>query len=92
MKVHKQRKSKRWCSYGIDAIGAKQRNIDCLKLLLKHGASVNVTDVNGATALHKAVGTASISFDSENVEVVQFLISNGADCSLKDRLGSFYKK
>eukprot|EP01102_Stenamoeba_stenopodia_P002021 TRINITY_DN1180_c0_g1_i1.p1 TRINITY_DN1180_c0_g1~~TRINITY_DN1180_c0_g1_i1.p1 ORF type:complete len:236 (-),score=40.07 TRINITY_DN1180_c0_g1_i1:132-839(-) len=68
--------------------GAKQRNIECLKLLIKHGANINVTDANGASALHKAVGTASISFDSENVEVVQFLIHNGADCSLKDRLGT----
>lgn len=67
---------------------ARLRQLEALKLLLQYGANINIRDASGATALHKAVGTLSISYDCENVEVVQYLLNNGADPGAKDNLGT----
>lgn len=48
------------------------KHLDIVKLLVKHGADVNVADEMGITPLHMAA-------DSGSVEMAKFLIDNGAD-------------
>lgn len=51
-------------------------NFPMTKLLVKHGALVNVTDKQGRTPLYLSCGWGS---GDSGVEVTNFLISNGAD-------------
>jgi ankyrin repeat protein len=55
----------------VDAI--KNKQTDCVKMLLEAGASVNPYEVDGLTLFHLACGM-------HNVEVVELLIEYGADC------------
>ncbi|CDW85245.1 acyl-binding protein [Stylonychia lemnae] len=55
--------------------------IETLQKLIKLGCSIKNSDTQGRTALHYAV-------DLENIELIQFLIDNGADKNTKDHSGS----
>ncbi|SEW40079.1 hypothetical protein SAMN05428988_5218 [Chitinophaga sp. YR573] len=57
------------------------KNADVVKLLLRHGADVDLDDGFGATALMYAVSNA-------NVELVKILLDAGADPALKDKTGN----
>jgi ankyrin repeat protein len=57
------------------------KNADVVKLLLRHGADVDLDDGLGATALMYAVSNA-------NVELVKILLEAGADPALKDKTGN----
>ncbi|XP_035680018.1 protein phosphatase 1 regulatory subunit 27-like [Branchiostoma floridae] len=53
-----------------------QHDVDCVKVLLSHGADCNIQDSNGYTPLHTA---AAAGF----VDVVGLLLLHGADLSLQ---------
>ena len=55
-------------------------SIETLRDLLKYGANINATNIDGSTALHTAI-TAS------NVELARFLISCGANLNKTDARG-----
>ena len=55
-------------------------SIETLRDLLKYGANINATNIDGSTALHTAI-TAS------NVELARFLISCGANLDKTDARG-----
>eukprot|EP00347_Sterkiella_histriomuscorum_P017214 403350242 len=61
--------------------------VDCeftlptLKKLIDLGCNINQQDAQGRCALHYAV-------DLENIEIIKFLIENGADADLVDETGS----
>lgn len=61
---------------------AKEKNIELLQDLLKKGININATDDSDykATALHYAA-------ISDNEEIVNFLLSNGADLLIEDANG-----
>ena len=54
--------------------------VDILRLLVQHGADVNVRDEHGQTALH-------IASRHNNIRVLHELVCGGADCHAVDRLG-----
>jgi hypothetical protein len=62
-------------------IAAYQGSIECVKLLLKHGASINFQDERGQTPLYAAiVGKHSVNF-------VKQLLDLGADAKLRPKDG-----
>ena len=56
---------------------AAERSVDCLELLLLHGADVNIRDGNDDTALHWAAF-------KNNYHCVRTLLQNGAQINAKD--------
>jgi len=58
-----------------------------VKLLLKHGALVDVKDKNGRTALMNTAADAVGFKEQERTEVVKALIENGANINLQDNDG-----
>lgn len=67
--------------YGITALmHATHGSPSCLAILIKAGADVNQTEINGWTALTNSVDLASLSC------IVQ-LLDNGADPDCQDRYG-----
>lgn len=65
------------CCYGENK---KEHKIDLVRLLTKSGASVNARDERGVTPLLIAAGAA-------RSDVIEFLLDNGADPSVKDNTG-----
>ncbi|KAL1210335.1 putative potassium channel AKT5 [Cardamine amara subsp. amara] len=61
-------------------LAVEQTNLDALKDIQKYGGDISLSDVNGTTALHKAVSEG-------NVEIVQFLLEQGADMDKPDVYG-----
>jgi ankyrin repeat protein len=59
--------------------GPIQNNLDAMAALLAKGANVNATTIDGATALHQAVGRGD--------EIVKFLVEKGATLDAKDKFG-----
>lgn len=55
----------------------KSRNLEIVKLLIKNGANVNITDFMGNTPL-------DIAKKEKQNEIINFLLENGANTSLKD--------
>lgn len=53
-------------------LAAKRNDLSAIKDLLKHGLSIDLKDHEGFTALEKAM-------EENNVEIVSFLVSNGAN-------------
>jgi len=74
---------------------AKAADVPAIKLLLAHGANVDLPTVNGVTPLLAASGNGSIGLDTrgryrteaQSVEAVQLLLAAGADIGARDRLG-----
>jgi len=74
---------------------AKAADVPAIKLLLAHGANVNLPTVNGITPLLAAAGNGSIGLDTrgryrteaQSVEAVQLLLAAGADIGARDRSG-----
>ncbi|XP_061171672.1 ankyrin repeat domain-containing protein 17-like [Saccostrea echinata] len=67
--------------HGLTALmGVVQRNRECTKLLLEHGACVNATDEDSRSALHYACL-------AEHHEEVVLLIEHGADINARDESG-----
>ncbi|KAH9413730.1 protein fem-1 homolog C [Dermatophagoides pteronyssinus] len=62
-----------WCA-------AAAGNIDCVKLLIEHGANVNCTTYTNSTPLRAAC------FDG-HFEIVKYLVENGADIEIANKLG-----
>ena len=58
-----------------------KRQVETLRCLLDHGADIHLQDMNGATALHRAVRTRC-------AEAVKFLLEAGADPTMKNKPGS----
>ena len=54
--------------------------VDVLRLLVQHGANVNVTDIEGQTPLH-------IACRHNNIQILHQLVTEGADCRTVDYLG-----
>jgi ankyrin repeat protein len=59
---------------------ARRGHIGVAKVLLAHGASINLRDASGATALHIAV-------ENIQAEMVDFLLEHGADINMLDGEG-----
>ena len=69
-------------------IAVDNDNSELVELLLKHGADVDVTDVDGNTALHRTIHRMSRSPNSENViPVVDILLQNKADVNKLNKKG-----
>lgn len=62
------------------AIDFGREDTDIVKLLLKHGAQINIKATDGETPLHHAV-------TKQNKRMVEVLLSNGADVNAKDNSG-----
>ncbi|KPM03312.1 sex-determining protein Fem1-like protein [Sarcoptes scabiei] len=62
-----------WCA-------AAAGNLECVKLLLEHGANVNSTTTANSTPLRAAC------FDG-HYEIVRLLVENGADIEIANKLG-----
>ena len=56
------------------------QRVDCVKLLLLHGAQINLPDRSGAGALHYAV-------QADQAALVSVLLELGADINMRDSLG-----
>ncbi len=56
-------------------------NIEMAKLLIEHGAEINIADKDGKTPLHEAAGRGKL-------EVAKLLIEHGADVNATDRLSA----
>ncbi|CAL9227714.1 unnamed protein product [Arabidopsis halleri] len=64
----------------FSCLAVEQNNLDALKDILKYGGDISLSDVNGTTALHRAVSEG-------NMEIVQFLLEQGADMDKPDVYG-----
>jgi hypothetical protein len=58
-----------------------KRQVATIRCLLEHGADIQLPDMNGATALHRAVRTRCRA-------AVKFLLAAGADPTVKNKPGS----
>lgn len=68
---------------------AKYCNIDIVMLLLRAGADVNATDIDGRTPLHDAFfKVGQIKSPQHHYDIAKVLLSAGADPRLADRFGS----
>ena len=69
------------CNYGTALMAASFKGYTSIvELLIKHGANINATDLNGVTALHYAVRFT-------NFEMVKLLVEHKADVHVKDSKG-----
>ncbi|MEO8307078.1 MAG: ankyrin repeat domain-containing protein [Pseudomonadota bacterium] len=74
---------------------AKAGDLPAIKLLLAHGANVELPTVNGITPLMAATGNASASLDTRGrykseeqaMEATQLLLAAGANINARDRQG-----
>src|ERR1700730_2700325 len=61
----------------LHAAIAGERNMDVIKVLLKHNAETRIFDSNGHTSLHTA------AFHDDNIEIIRLLIEHGAQVNVK---------
>lgn len=61
-------------------MAAADNHAEMVRMLIQHGARLNVQDVKSMTALHEAA-------DNNRPEIVRILLENGADPTLKNRQG-----
>ncbi len=74
---------------------AKAGDIPAMKLLIEHGANVNLPTATGITPLMAAAGNGSIGLDTRGrykteaqaIEAVQLLVKSGANINARDRNG-----
>jgi uncharacterized protein len=74
---------------------AKAGDIPAMKLLIAHGARVDLPTANGVTPLMAAAGNGSAGLDTrgryknetQGIEAVEILIAGGADVGARDRNG-----
>jgi uncharacterized protein YegP (UPF0339 family) len=59
----------------------ESRNLELVKLLVRHKALIHQSDIHGETPLHEAS-------DEGHVSIVQFLIKQGAKIDVKDNKGN----
>nr|CAB64728.1 putative potassium channel [Arabidopsis thaliana] len=64
----------------FSCLAVGQNNLNALKDIVKYGGDISLSDVNGTTALHRAVSEG-------NLEIVQFLLEKGADMDKPDVYG-----
>ncbi|XP_010432708.1 PREDICTED: probable potassium channel AKT5 [Camelina sativa] len=64
----------------FSCLAVGQNSLDTLKDILKYGGDISLPDVNGTTALHRAVSEG-------NVEIVKFLLEQRADMDKPDVYG-----
>ena len=65
--------------------GCCNNNLNIIRECLSKGCDINFQDYDKRTGLH-------ISSEENNVEVVNFLLENGADETIRDRWGNLPKK
>jgi ankyrin repeat protein len=65
---------------------AWSRDLNILRLLIEHGADVNLSAVDGSTALI-AVTTDDNSFQLADLECTKLLVEHGADVNAQDKEG-----
>ena len=83
-----------YCSLPLH-IAAEGDNIELVELLLKHGADIDITDIDGNTALHRAIehhsNRTSCPPNSDNsryvLPVVDILLENKADVNKENKYG-----
>jgi len=79
------------CKYGITPIIKACRMLDLIlvKKLIELGADLNITDFFGQTPLHIVLLVEPRNTDEENKisEIVEELVKNGADKTIKDNAG-----
>ena len=70
-------------------IAATDGNFELVELLLKHGADIDVTDMRGDTALHRAVRFYSVKHLNcgNQTSVVDILLENKADVNKMNNCG-----
>jgi len=75
------------CCWHADAAGYRGRypvheasRVPMLELLMRHGAELNVQDVDGQTPLH-------VASRFSHIHVVHLLVAGGADCAAVDHQG-----
>jgi uncharacterized protein len=74
---------------------ARAADLPVMRLLLEHGARVDLPNINGTTPLMAAAGSASSKIDTRGrfktaaqaVEAVQLLLGAGAEINLADKAG-----
>ncbi len=64
-----------------------ERLIPFLKVLLEHGADVNVQNRRGETILHDAIQTTTDLLNPTGVALLRLLMEHGADVNLQDNKG-----
>jgi ankyrin repeat protein len=74
---------------------AKAGDVEAMKLLIAHGANVDLPTVAGITALMAAAGNGSVNLDTRGrykteaqaIEAVELLVKSGANINARDRNG-----
>lgn len=74
----------------IALLETRKNKMEIVQLLVEKGANINETNTSGETALHNAVwgiGNFHGGFSYEKIEIIKFLVANGADLEIKDCRG-----
>lgn len=69
---------------GKSCLDAVYRNIDIIRMLIAHGADVNIRNrdiTNGSTPIHRYFTS---SFSEKEVDIVNLLLDSGADANLRN--------